>query len=409
MAVEDNPPPSPSTLPQICTHTNPYSHPLQTGPIPARPNSRCYSYCLLCGPCSCFLSGPIAGGPVPVAAASASPTAAASPLPYAYAAQHQHVSHGEPGLLGPTPAIYPYQATSLPSALSTMDLQDPTWNMDTSASFLLNSNASNLSTIFNQRLFSSVHVGEVTKPSTLPTAFVLLVPPLGTNVLVIPAMKCFISLLPVISYLVIKRSLHMFPMLVNLWHNAMYGEYNALVKNGTWTLSRCKARLVTNGSSQQLCVDFDETFSPIVKPATIHTVLSLVVSQIFIWTETSTSYLVSEFYRLGSQVAYLLLYVDDIILTASSTALLQHLIVSLHREFDMIDLGALNYFLGISYVRHSTCLFLSQRKYALQLLERAHMGMEPHRGPSRAQEGKPPSGGFGGAKAKGEKREDCGQ
>ncbi|GKB35261.1 ribonuclease H-like domain-containing protein [Tanacetum coccineum] len=45
------------------------------------------------------------------------------------------------------------------------------------------------------------------------------------------------------------------------------------------TLSRNKARLVANGSSQQLGVDFDETFSPVVKPATIHTVLSLVVSR----------------------------------------------------------------------------------------------------------------------------------
>ncbi|GJT83387.1 ribonuclease H-like domain-containing protein [Tanacetum coccineum] len=75
----------------------------------------------------------------------------------------------------------------------------------------------------------------------------------------------------------------------------------------------------------------------------------------------------------GSQVAYLLLYVDDIILTASSTTLLQQLSDSLHREFDMTDLRALNYFLGISVVRHSTGLFLSHRKYALQLLERAHM------------------------------------
>ncbi|GJV87151.1 ribonuclease H-like domain-containing protein, partial [Tanacetum coccineum] len=75
----------------------------------------------------------------------------------------------------------------------------------------------------------------------------------------------------------------------------------------------------------------------------------------------------------GSQVAYLLLYVDDIILTASSTTLLQQLIDSLHREFDMTDLGALNYFLGISAVRYSTGLFLSQRKYDLQLLELAHM------------------------------------
>nr|GEV50841.1 ribonuclease H-like domain-containing protein [Tanacetum cinerariifolium] len=39
----------------------------------------------------------------------------------------------------------------------------------------------------------------------------------------------------------------------------------------------------------------------------------------------------------------------------------------------MTNLGALNYFLGMSVVRHPTRLFLSQWKYALQLLERAHM------------------------------------
>ncbi|GJT47498.1 ribonuclease H-like domain-containing protein [Tanacetum coccineum] len=50
----------------------------------------------------------------------------------------------------------------------------------------------------------------------------------------------------------------------------------------------------------------------------------------------------------GSDTAYLLLYVDDIILTASSTAFLQSIIATLHAEFSMTDLGPLNYFLGIS-------------------------------------------------------------
>ncbi|GJR05343.1 ribonuclease H-like domain-containing protein [Tanacetum coccineum] len=44
------------------------------------------------------------------------------------------------------------------------------------------------------------------------------------------------------------------------------------------TLSRYKARLVANGSSQQLGDDFDETFSPVIKPATIRMILSFVVS-----------------------------------------------------------------------------------------------------------------------------------
>ncbi|GKB17867.1 ribonuclease H-like domain-containing protein [Tanacetum coccineum] len=192
----------------------------------------------------------------------------------------------------------------------------------------------------------------------------------------------------------------------------MYDEYNALVKNGTWllvsrpacvnmvrsmwlfkhkfhadgTLSRYNACLVANGSSQQLGVDFDETFSPVVKLVTIRTVFSLVVSRkwpihqlnvkndflngdlseivymhqppdfvnarfpnhVFrlqrslyglkqaprTWFQRFVSYATwARFYhsrcdsslfiyRKGSQAPYLILYVDDIILTASSTALL---------------------------------------------------------------------------------------
>ncbi|GKE45141.1 ribonuclease H-like domain-containing protein, partial [Tanacetum coccineum] len=46
---------------------------------------------------------------------------------------------------------------------------------------------------------------------------------------------------------------------------------------------------------------------------------------------------------------------------------------SLNNKFDMTDLGALNYFLGISADRTPTGLFLSKNKYAIQLPERAHM------------------------------------
>nr|GEW08804.1 retrotransposon protein, putative, unclassified [Tanacetum cinerariifolium] len=162
------------------------------------------------------------------------------------------------------------------------------------------------------------------------------------------------------------------------------------------TLSRYKARLVANGSSQHHGIDVDETFSPVVKPATICTVLSLAVfrkrpihqldvKNVFLNGNLSESYTIlvgfyhsrcdtSLFiYQQGSQVAYLLIYVDDIILTASSAALLQQIITSLHQEFDMTDLGALNYFLGISATRSFTGLFLSQKKYSCELLKRANM------------------------------------
>ncbi|GKA38552.1 ribonuclease H-like domain-containing protein [Tanacetum coccineum] len=64
------------------------------------------------------------------------------------------------GILGVAPALHPSQATSLPSAFNTMTLHDPTWNMDTGATSHLNSNAHNLSTLFNSRLYPSIHVGE---------------------------------------------------------------------------------------------------------------------------------------------------------------------------------------------------------------------------------------------------------
>ncbi|GJV18051.1 ribonuclease H-like domain-containing protein [Tanacetum coccineum] len=77
--------------------------------------------------------------------------------------------------------------------------------------------------------------------------------------------------------------------------------------------------------------------------------------------------------KQGTDTAYLLSYVDDIVLTASFENLLQQIIGSLHKEFAMTDLGLLNYFLGISVTRDSSGLFLSQKKYANEILERAHM------------------------------------
>ncbi|XP_071713507.1 uncharacterized mitochondrial protein AtMg00810-like [Rutidosis leptorrhynchoides] len=60
-------------------------------------------------------------------------------------------------------------------------------------------------------------------------------------------------------------------------------------------------------------------------------------------------------------------------LQASSTGLLQRIIASLLTEFAMTDLGPLNYFLGISATRTALGLFLSQKQYAADILERANI------------------------------------
>ncbi|GJY05006.1 ribonuclease H-like domain-containing protein [Tanacetum coccineum] len=179
------------------------------------------------------------------------------------------------------------------------------------------------------------------------------------------------------------------------WKKAMLDEYNALITNGTWVLvprpanvnvfrsmwlfkhkfnaygplSRYKARLVANGRSQQRGIDCDETFSPMVKPATIRTVLSLAVSR----DRPIHQLDVKNAFLHGSDIAYLLLYANDIILIALSSAFLQRIIASLHSELAMTDLGSLNYFLGISAQRSASCMFLSQSKFVKEILERAHM------------------------------------
>jgi hypothetical protein len=75
----------------------------------------------------------------------------------------------------------------------------------------------------------------------------------------------------------------------------------------------------------------------------------------------------------GSHTAYLLLYVDDIVLTTSSSPLLTKIINGLQQEFSMTDLGPLQHFLGIAVTRSQSGLFLSQEQYAVELLDKANM------------------------------------
>lgn len=78
-------------------------------------------------------------------------------------------------------------------------------------------------------------------------------------------------------------------------------------------------------------------------------------------------------YHHSIDTNYILLYVDDIILTASSDALRDSIMSKLSSEFTMKDLCPLSYFLGISVTKHTCGLFLSQKTYAEEIIERSGM------------------------------------
>jgi hypothetical protein len=77
--------------------------------------------------------------------------------------------------------------------------------------------------------------------------------------------------------------------------------------------------------------------------------------------------------RQGKESVYLLLYVDDIVLTASSSDLLCWVINTINAEFMLKDMGPVHYFLGIQVQRNDNIFFLQQQQYALDLLELAGM------------------------------------
>ena len=75
----------------------------------------------------------------------------------------------------------------------------------------------------------------------------------------------------------------------------------------------------------------------------------------------------------GNNIIILLLYVDDMLITGNSSELLKDLLQALNKTFKMKDMGNLSYFLGIQVQQNGNGLFLSQQKYAEDLLAVAAM------------------------------------
>ncbi|XP_050369275.1 uncharacterized mitochondrial protein AtMg00810-like [Argentina anserina] len=76
----------------------------------------------------------------------------------------------------------------------------------------------------------------------------------------------------------------------------------------------------------------------------------------------------------GGGILIISLYVDDFIFTGNNEHMFEKFKSSMKEEFDMSHLGCIKYFLGVEVVQNSIGIFISQKKYVNEVLER--FGME---------------------------------
>ncbi|KAL0641875.1 hypothetical protein Bca4012_102599 [Brassica carinata] len=210
------------------------------------------------------------------------------------------------------------------------------------------------------------------------------------------------------------------------WKESVGAEAGAMIKNDTWyeselpkgkkavssrwiftikykadgQIERKKTRLVARGFTQTYGEDYIETFAPVAKLHTIRIVLSLAVNLGWgLWQMDKAIYGLKQSPRAWynklsttlngrgfrkseldhtlftlttpSGMIALLVYVDDIIITGSDKEGIIATKEFLKSMFEIKDLGEMKYFLGIEICRSKEGLFMSQRKYTLDLLKGA--------------------------------------
>ena len=79
----------------------------------------------------------------------------------------------------------------------------------------------------------------------------------------------------------------------------------------------------------------------------------------------------------------ILVYVDDIVLAGKDTSACSKFKEYFHAYFSIKDLGSLKYFLGLEVAHGPKGLFLSQRKYALKIIDECGLlGTKPSASPT---------------------------
>ena len=75
----------------------------------------------------------------------------------------------------------------------------------------------------------------------------------------------------------------------------------------------------------------------------------------------------------NSKQVILSLYVDDMLVTGNDPQMLQNFKIEMEKMFEMSDLGYMHYFLGMEIHQEHNGIFLSQRKYAQDILKKFKM------------------------------------
>eukprot|EP00253_Pinus_taeda_P034037 PITA_34037 len=180
------------------------------------------------------------------------------------------------------------------------------------------------------------------------------------------------------------------------WKEAMQKEYDALIKNGTWKLVdppfgtkpiRCKwvyknkykldgsfdkhkARHVAEGFAQKEGIDYEETFAPTAKWATIRTLFALAAQNSW------------RVHQMDVKIAFLNGDQKENVFMSQPKGFAikrhEHKLHCIHKEgieegFEITDLGYVHYYLGIEVTQHPKSIFLSQKKYIGDLLNRFGM------------------------------------
>ncbi|XP_073152174.1 uncharacterized protein [Henckelia pumila] len=202
------------------------------------------------------------------------------------------------------------------------------------------------------------------------------------------------------------------------WRHAMNQEIRALEDNSTWdvvslppgkraihckwvykikykadgTIERYKARLVILGNRQVEEIDYNETFAPVAKMVTVRTFLAVAaarnwelhqmdVHNAFLHGDLEEKvymHMPPGFHPTKPGMINVLVYVDDIIVSGNDHAAIEAFKAYLSKCFYMKDLGILKYFLGIEVARGPDGIFLSQRKYSLDIIsETGLLGAKP--------------------------------